>query len=282
MSSTAVSLLIAILFSALPCLSAAEIPIVRGRVHTANHEVPQGLCVSLEEGSSNMRGAEVDVRMDGSFEFRDVPTGEYMLRVTDCRGVNIFQQSVTIQVQMAELEVRVPDRETHGGAKTKATVSVRELKHPPDKKAVRAFQSALRLSEAGKYDAAAGELENAIRISPDFSEAHTNLAVQYFRLGRYEESAAESARAIAIGGPQPLSLSNLATAQARLQRWDEAEKSARAALRLDTSSVQANLILGFILVNDPATRSEGIRNLEKAAPASAPARLFLERLRASN
>ena len=280
MSSPAMSLLIAILFSAPPYMSAAEIPIVRGRVHTANHELPLGLCVSIEEDSSNTRGVEVDVRMDGSFEFRDVPSGDYVLRVTNCRGMSIFQQSVTIQVQMTELEVRVPDRETHGSAKTKATVSVGELKHPPDKKAVRAFQRALRLSEAGKYDAAAGELENAIRLSPDFSEAHANLAVQYFRLGRYEESAAESARAIEIGGPQPLSLSNLATAQARLQRWEEAEKSARAALRLDSSFVRANLILGLILVNDPATRSEGIRNLEKAAPASASARLFLERLRA--
>ena len=80
-----------------------------------------------------------------------------------------------------------------------------------------AFESALRLSSAGKYDDAASELEKAIRISPEFAEAHTNLAAQYFRMGRFEESMAESARAIQIGGPDPRNLCNLATAQARLQ-----------------------------------------------------------------
>ena len=110
--------------------------------------------------------------------------------------------------------------------------------------------------------------------------AHMNLAVQYFRLGRYEESAAESARAFQIGGPQALNFCNLATAQAHLNRFDEAERSARAALRSDSRYLQASLILGFILVDDPATRTEGLKNLEKAAPAFASARLFLERLRA--
>ncbi|MCU1238814.1 MAG: Tetratricopeptide 2 repeat protein [Candidatus Solibacter sp.] len=150
-----------------------------------------------------------------------------MLRVTDGRGLTICQQLVTIHDHMPELEVRLPERESHGAGGGAATVSVTQLMHPPQKRAVQAFQNAVRLSSAGKYEDALNELEKAIRISPDFGAAHTNLAAQYFRVGRFEEPIAESSRAIQIGGPDPRNLCNLATAQARLHRFAEAEKSAR-------------------------------------------------------
>ena len=173
---------------------------------------------------------------------------------------------------MPTLEVRLPERESDGGGARAATVSVTQLMHPPDKKAVQAFQSALRLSSAGKYEDAVSELEKAIHISPEFAEAHTNLAVQYFRMGRFQQSIAESTLAIQIGGPDPRNLCNLASAQARLHRFAEAEKSARAALRLDSGYLKANLILGSILADQPATRGEGIKHLEKAAAEFASAR----------
>jgi tetratricopeptide (TPR) repeat protein len=153
--------------------------------------------------------------------------------------------------------------------------------HPPQKKAVQAYQSALRLSDAGKYDGAVAELERAVRISPEFRAAHTNLGVQYFRLGRIEESAAEWTRAIQIGGPDPINLCNLATAQARLRQFPEAEKSARDALRLDSGYLKADLILGVILLAKPATLSEGINHLEKAAAVFPTAREYLKQVRAS-
>ena len=275
------SLLITILLSAIPSLVAGIIPIVHGRLQDPNHDVVQGLYVSIEDDLTHARTAQMAVRLDGSFEFRDVANGEYTLHVTDGQGLTVHQQNVTIREPMSEVEVRLPKQDAIGGLTKAGTVSLTELTHPPDKKAVRAFQTALRFAEGGKYEEASTELEKAIRISPEFSAAHTNLAVQYFRLGRFEESAAESMRAIQIGGPKPLFLCNLATAQARLERYEEAEKSARAALRLDSRYIQANLILGFILVDDPARRSEGLKHLEKAAPAFDSARLFLERVRAS-
>jgi tetratricopeptide (TPR) repeat protein len=125
------------------------------------------------------------------------------------------------------------------------------------------------------------ELEKAIRISPEFAAAHTNLAVQYFRLDRVEESIAESERAIQIAGPDPRNLCNLASAQARLERYAEAEKSARAALRLDAGYVKANLILGSVLTHEPATRGEGVKHLQKAAAEYSSARQLLEQLQAS-
>jgi Flp pilus assembly protein TadD len=234
--------------------------------------------VSIEDASTHARTAQTDVRIDGSFEFHGISTGEYTLCVADGSGHAVWQQSVTIQGLIPEVDVRLPDRERIGTGGKAATVSLKELMHPPAKKAVQAFHSALRLSSTGKHGDAVTQLETAVRISPEFAAAHTNLAVEHFRLGRMEESAAESARAIEIGGPDPLNLCNLAMAQALLQRYDEAAKSARASLRLDSHYVRANMILGFILVDEPATRAEGIQHLEKAAADFDLARRFLERL----
>ena len=270
-----------IVFIGLSSSMAAEIPVVRGQLHPPAQELVQGLFISIEGATTHTEISQTDVRGDGSFEFRDIPNGDYTLHVTGPFGLTLCQQFVTIHDHMPELDVRLPERESHGAGAGAATVSVKQLVHPPDKKAVHAFESALRLSSAGKYDDAVSELEKAIRISPEFAAAHTNLAVQHFRLGRFEESIAESARAIQIGGPDPRNLCNLASAQARLHRFAAAEKSARAALRLDSSFLKANLILGSVLTNHPATRGEGIIHLEKAAAEFASARQFLEQLRAS-
>lgn len=275
------SLLTVIVFIGLSSSVAAEIPIVRGQLTPPAHDPVQGLFVIIEEVSTHMEISREDVRIDGGFEFRNVTSGDYTLRVTDSFGLTVCQQSVPIRNQMPPLEVRLPEREFHGAGVGAAKVSVTQLMHPPHKKAVRAFESALRLSSAGKYDDAVSELETAIRISPEFAEAHTNLAVQYFRVGRFEESIVESARAIQIGGPDARNLCNLATAQSKLHRFAEAEDSARAALRLDSGYLKANLLLGSILVKNPATRIEAIVHLEKAAAEFASARQFLDQIRAS-
>lgn len=67
-------------------------------------------------------------------------------------------------------------------------VSLRQLQHPPSKKAVRLFQEAQRYSQAHDTVKAIGKLESAIRIAPSFAEAHQNLGVQYARSGRTAEA----------------------------------------------------------------------------------------------
>jgi tetratricopeptide (TPR) repeat protein len=98
-------------------------------------------------------------------------------------------------------------------------------------------------------------------------------------MDRFAEAATELARAIAISGPSAVQLTNLAYAQYRLHRLPEAIDSARAALRLDSGSPQANLMLGSLLAEDPRTRAESIPHLERAAETLPSARAALEKLR---
>ena len=233
--------------------------------------------VELADSNHSEETHRADVQLDGTFHLRDIPSGQYMLRVTTLRGELVHQEFVAVGPQASPLTVRLP-----GSAKQPSapgTVSMTQLRHPPARKAYQAMVSAQRFADSGQTEKAVEELEKAIRISPEYAEAYNNLAVQHIRMGRFEEAAAELARALAISGPSPMQLTNLAYAQYRLNRFPEAIASTRAALRLDSGAPQAHLILGSILAMDPRTRAESVPHLEHAAETLPSARAALEQLR---
>jgi tetratricopeptide (TPR) repeat protein len=265
----------ALLMLPLP-LYAGEIQVLRGRLITESQEPVQGLFVGMEEVASHTEIPRIDVALDGSFEFRRVPAGEYVVKVTDANRQIVHQQYVTILEHVPEFSIRLP--EVRQPSTRPGTVSFRQLSHPPDKKAVNAFHAATRFSTSGKYDEAIAELQKAIRISPEFAGAYTNLAVQQIRLNRFAESAASSQRAIELGGPDPINLCNLAFAQFQLRRFQESAGNAAAALRLDPNYYQGHLILGSVLANVPERRAEAIAHLERAAEKFPSALVTLEKL----
>jgi tetratricopeptide (TPR) repeat protein len=258
---------------------AVEVPILRGQLIADSPTLFRGVFVSMQDVMNRTEIHRVDVGAEGNFIFRSVPTGDYLLRVTDLKGQTIHEQYVTIQEHMGDLAVRLTESERRQQAP--GTISLNQLTHPPSKKAVQAFAAATRLSESGKYDAAAAELEKAVQISPEFASAYTNLAVQQIRMHRFQDSAASSKRAIEIAGPDPLNLCNLAFAQYQLEQYDNAIANARAALRFDSGYPQAHLIVGSVLARDPAARAEAIQHLELAADKFESARKNLELLRAN-
>jgi len=260
-------------------LPAAELSIVRGQIQSVKPQPFHSFFVSMEDVISHTRISRVDVRFDGGFEFRSVPIGEYTLIVTDLHGDIVHQQFISIHEHMDELVVMLPD--SGRGRSLPGKVSVTQLMHPPDKKAVQAFRVALRYSESGDYDQAIASLERAVSITPDFAEAHTNLAVQYIRRNRLEQAAAEARRAMEIGGPDPINLCNLGFVQFQLRHYGDAKASALAALRLDSGYLQAHLVLGSVLALDRTTWTEAIAHLEKAATKFASAQKTLDALRAA-
>ena len=156
---------------------------------------------------------------------------------------------------------------------------MKQLLHPPDRKAFQAVASAQRFSESNQPEKAAEELEKAIKISPEYADAYNNLAVQHMRLGKYEQACDELNKSLEIAGPQVQVLANLAFAQRHLRRYKEAVVSANAALNLDKSNAPAHLVLGSILAGNPATWTEGVKHLEIAAETLDSAKATLERAR---
>jgi tetratricopeptide (TPR) repeat protein len=270
--------LVAIVFLGIPGRSqSTDFPsAVNGELHSEAPVPFLDYRVELADLNRSDEMHRADVQLDGTFHLRDIPFGQYMLRVT-LRGDVVHQEFVAVNPQAAPLTVRLP-----GSAKQPSapgTVSITQLRHAPARKAYQAVVSAQRFADSGQTAKAVEELEKAIRISPEYAEAYNNLAVQHIRMDRFEDAAAELARALAISGPSPMPLANLAYVQYRLNRFPEAIASARAVLRLDSGSPRAHLILGSLLAVDPRTRAESIPHLEQAAETLPSARTALEQLR---
>jgi Tfp pilus assembly protein PilF len=141
------------------------------------------------------------------------------------------------------------------------TVSAKGLRHHVPKAARQAYDRALGNRDARK---AANELETAVRIDPDFAEAHHALGVIYTRQRR-PEAVAEFRRTIELVPEESLPYSNLAWVLFALGQRTEAETNVRRALQLSPENATAHLLMGFLLIETPQALAEGLWHLEYAA-----------------
>jgi tetratricopeptide (TPR) repeat protein len=238
-----------------------------------------GYYVTLQDVGRHTESHHASVESGDSFTFRAVPPGDYMASVYNTTGQIVMQEMVRVGggYSILRLQMRTPPAPRPAADR----VSVRQLQSPPSRKAVQAFVAALKYSEAGQPEKAAVELEKAIRISPVFAEAHTNLAAMCLRTRRYEQAIVESTRAMEIGAPNALDLGNRALAEWALGRYDDAIQSAAKALRLSPDAPTPHFVLGSLLIDNPATLREGIRHLERVAARLPDAMQNLERARAA-
>ncbi|HUA62606.1 MAG TPA: tetratricopeptide repeat protein [Verrucomicrobiae bacterium] len=224
----------------------------------------------------HLRAGSANVGLDGRFEFGQITDGDYYLEVSDSAGREVYQNLVHVSNNGGTGEIQLPNETT--ARPPSGPVSVAQLLHPPSAKAIAHARAAQKLSEAGQYERAAAELETAVRISPDFADARTNLGAQYLRLGRYADALDQLQRATEVQPSLP-ALTDLACAQLLLGRPADAAATARRVLRLDADNPPAQYFLGMALAESGST-AEAIPHLEKAAETMPSVRMDLERLRA--
>jgi tetratricopeptide (TPR) repeat protein len=247
----------------------------KGSIHSETDLIYHGYVVELS-GTAQHETWKSDVMSDGTFVVREIPDGDYLLRVKTYQGAVLKEQFVSVHGVATTVDVLLPaaERTAPGGP-----VSLRELQHPPAAKALRAAAAAQRFSQEGEDGKAVEELQKAIRISPDFAAAHSNLAAEYIRMKNYTEARQEIQRALEITGPDAVDLCNLAFLDTAEHRIPQALDNVKAALRADPSNANAHYILGTLLLLDKRTAEEGVRHLERAAQTVPGARLMLSKLR---
>lgn len=235
------------------------------------------------QDQSRRKVAEAMLRGDDQFEFRGVPSGQYWLVVADGNGNMLSQTPISVTPGVGNMILEVatpkPERPPSGG------VSVSELRKPASREAVRAVVAAQKQSAAGHDDKAVELLEKAIRISPDYVGAYTNLTAAYVRLGKIGQAIATAQRAVDLGSsqasgkPNAADLSNLAYAQYLGKRFAEAVANSRRALELAPESAKAHLVLGGALAAGGGDLQEAARHLEFAARTLPSAQPALEAVR---
>lgn len=98
---------------------------------------------------------------------------------------------------------------------------------------------------AGRSADALESFKHAIRLQPDFAEAHSNIALLLNDLSKYDDAAIAARRAIQLKPNFPHAHNNLAVALARLGQVDEAIASASTAIRLNPNFADAHNTLGI-------------------------------------
>jgi len=218
-----------------------------------------------------------DLGLDNTFEFRQVPCGQYLVVVHDASGIAVHQEFVSASASEQPVTIQLPRKEA--SRPPSGPVSATELRHPPARKAVRAAQLARGFLQAGEFAKAAQQFRKAIDISPEYALAYSGLAASYLRTGNYREAASEASRAMELSQPNPADLGNLALAQFQLGRIAEATVTVRRWLAMTPENAKAHWMLGLLLARDRRTLAEAAPHLERAAEEVPEARPHWEAVR---
>ena len=177
-----------------------------GQVLT-EHGMPLGnVPVTLEEFGFRFRTV-TDVL--GRFDFLDVRPGMHEI-VINHEGYTPVRRTVPaddgqrIQMRIRLQPMALPERSYV--ATGDSTIDVSQFRENFPKEARRAFDRGLRDKNRGKVADAVKHLEEAVRIAPDYYDAHLDLGVLYQNEGRLEDAEQhyDIARSLTPNRPQPL------------------------------------------------------------------------------
>ena len=104
------------------------------------------------------------------------------------------------------------------------------------------------LKLASSADEAMAHLNEALRLNPDYPEAHDNRGLALQLMGRYEEAAAEHAAALRLEPAFAEAHNNMGAALQKLGRLEDAVRSYREVIRLRPESPQGHANLGNALL----------------------------------
>lgn len=119
------------------------------------------------------------------------------------------------------------------------------LKLDPDYVEVR-NNLAVTFDKMKLFDKAVNHLKEAIRQRPDYTEAHCNLGTIYGKQGNYDDAIAELNTALRLNPRFAVARNNLGNIYAMSERNDEAAREFKEALNIDPNYPRARSNLGNI------------------------------------
>jgi Tfp pilus assembly protein PilF len=165
-----------------------------------------------------------------------------------------------------------PDAQPPSAPRTDS-ISVRDFKIPPA--AMKEFRRSEKCIDSKDYPGAIEHLQKALRIEPDFVQAHNNLGATYLEMEKFQEAIDEFQKAIDLDPKMEAPYRNMSVGLFELGRYPEAETAARQAIALRPQHTAARYTLGRALAAQGSTSAEAERLLRGALPEFPLAHLSL-------
>ncbi len=229
--------------------------------HAPNSEVGN-LIIRLSEPGGRTIADFMMVDANGRFDFTDLPPGAYNLQVETISGTLVCQQFVDVEENGPPIEIALPenDNQVPGGA-----VSLAQLLHRVPQKAIKEYQTGMKLLQKKNEDGAIEHLENAVRIDPEFTEAQTDLGKLYLQIHQPQKVLSAFQRVLKMNPNSGVAYAGTSAALLSLDRYSDAEQAARRAVEIEPGNEASHFFLGLSLVNQDKDEAEALQNLERSA-----------------
>lgn len=252
---------------------------LRGRLVNGGNSSYTGLVVEVTSLGADGVRARTDVSSDGSFLFRRLPQGDYIVRVLTPYGDEITSTSTSTGIA---LPLEIPLTQTKLSRPVSGTVSVQELSHPPSKHTRKLLENGERLLHEEHFDEAASRFREATKNDPDCLQAHADLGQALAGIADWNGAAEEFRAAIALNPRASILHSNLGAALAATQRFDDAEHEVVAALKLDSRNARAHFVMAALLLRKEGQLPQAVSHLVAAQDKLPSAKTAVEKICAAN
>ena len=219
---------------------------ISGTILSSNgHRVSRRVSVRLRSMDKGDRVTTTDDK--GTFAFRGVPKGDYVVIVEKEPEFEPFSQNVSVSAFSGDPYLVVRLR-VKGEAKSEPGVINAEFANVPPK-ALATYEKALQSAQAGNNKAAIEQLKQAISEYPNFMLAFNELGVQYLRLGELDKAEAALARALKLAPHSATPLLTHGILLAVQGKFNLAVTELQTALKQRDQSANGHLYLGQAFAN---------------------------------
>lgn len=213
-----------------------------------------GMTIIVKLDSTNAPSLSVVADQNGTFTFGSLEPGSYDVTVDAGNDFEIFSEKITIDRELRDGGPRTIKVPVYLRLKTRVSTVAAEktvdaLLASVPKPALKRYNKAKELAQAGDNRAAIEELKGAISLHAEFAYAYNELGVQYMKLGQLDQAIEALRQAVKLAPAAFSPRLNHGIALLNKKEFSRAEEELRLALKKDASAPTAHLYLGIALIS---------------------------------
>ncbi|MDQ3799819.1 MAG: tetratricopeptide repeat protein [Acidobacteriota bacterium] len=229
---------------------------IHGRVRFPSNSPATSVRVRLE--GSGISSIMTVTDSEGMFYFNGLSAGQYTVIVEAGEDYEVFREVVEIDPPInVNTNIYLPpsprtfnvmaDLRLKGTIRNRPGVINASLAAVP-KAALKEFRKALEAQSKGDTNLAIEKLGEAVKLHPQFFEAHAELGSLYLKTNQLEKAVQSLRAAIELNDKNPNVRLNYGIALLNKKEMTEAEREFREVIKADKTAATAHMYLGIALL----------------------------------